>query len=239
MSTQSAELDQGSGSYPTAVRAARVLVELCVGYGLIVLVIWSRRPTQRYLYWVAVAWVLLVTGLSFDGWRAAGLRVSVGSWRSLWVVGIAGVAAVITIMEGKWFGVLHPPRGGPGRFVATFWGYSLWAFFQQFLMQNFMLLRLMRLLPVRWAVIVTAALFALAHLPNPILTPLTLAWGLAACMLFLRYRNLYTLAAVHAILGVTLAITIPALAVHNMRVGRGYLEYRPPRPHRLPPLSQP
>ena len=54
-----------------------------------------------------------------------------------------------------------------------------------------------------------ALLFALAHLPNPILAPITLIWGLAACLLFLRYRNLYPLMIAHAILGITIAITIP------------------------------
>ncbi len=106
-------------------------------------------------------------------------------------------------------------------------------------MQDFMLLRLLRFLPEKAAVAATAVLFALAHLPNPILTPLTLLWGLAACTLFLRYRNLYVLAVVHAILGVTLAITVPANAIHNMRVGRGYLTYRPHGQHRVPSLSQP
>ncbi len=219
-------------------RAWRVLGELCVGYGLIVLVIWSNRPWQRYLYWAAVLWIVLVTYFSFDGLRTMGLRVT-GFGRSVWVVIAATFAAAIGIVAALMMGTLHAPRGGLGRFVATFWGYCLWAFFQQFLMQDFMLLRLLRLLPVKSAVVVTAGLFALAHLPNPILTPLTLLWGLAACALFLRYRNLYALAAAHAIVGVTLAITVPANAIHNMRVGRGYLTYRPHGQHRLPTLSQP
>jgi membrane protease YdiL (CAAX protease family) len=215
----------------------RAFLELCVGYGLILLVIWSSRPLQRYLYGAAVIWILAVTSLSFDGWRVMGLRAE-GFWRSLWVVGVAGLLAGVTILTGYVVGSLHPPRGGVARFVGAFWGYSLWAFFQQFLMQDFLLLRLMRLLPAKSAVVVTAVLFALAHLPNPILTPLTLFWGLAACILFLRYRNLYMVAIVHVILGVTLAITIPAATVHNMRVGRGYLTYRP-HVVKVPSLFQP
>jgi hypothetical protein len=80
-------------------------------------------------------------------------------------------------------------------------------------------------------VIVTAVIFALAHLPNPILTPVTLLWGLAACLLFLRYRNLYPLAMAHAIFGICIAITIPGPVSHNMRVGLGYLRYRPRGEH--------
>jgi membrane protease YdiL (CAAX protease family) len=90
-----------------------------------------------------------------------------------------------------------------------------------------------RLLPsARSAALAAAVLFALAHLPNPILTSVTLFWGFAACLLFLRYRNLYPLALAHAILGIAIAITVPGPVDHNMRVGLGYLTYgherRPP-----------
>jgi hypothetical protein len=49
---------------------------------------------------------------------------------------------------------------------------------------------------------------------------------LAACFLFLHYRNLYPLAMAHAVLGITVAIAVPGPVVHNMRVGLGYLTYR-------------
>lgn len=236
MLTQGAESDR-MNERTAKGGSLRALLELCVGYGLILLVIWSSRPWQRYFYWAAMIWILLVTLISFDGRRTMGLMVE-GFWRSFWVVGVAGLFAGLAIMVASLEGSLHAPRGGAARFVGTFWGYSLWAFFQQFLMQDFVLLRLMRLLPAKAAVVVAALLFALAHLPNPILTPLTLFWGLASCILFLHYRNLYTLAIVHAVLGVTVAITIPAATVHNMRVGRGYLTYRP-HPVIVPPLLQP
>jgi len=86
----------------------------------------------------------------------------------------------------------------------------------------------------RYAAIVAASIFAVAHLPNPILTAVTLIWGLVACFVFLRYRNLYTLAITHAILGICLAISVPGPVIRNMRVGLGYLTY--PR-HHLADLS--
>jgi membrane protease YdiL (CAAX protease family) len=82
-----------------------------------------------------------------------------------------------------------------------------------------------------------AVIFAVAHLPSPILTPVTLIWGFAACLLFLRYRNLYPLAMAHAILGISIAITIPGPVDHNMRVGLGYLTYG--HTHKPAPLPQP
>jgi hypothetical protein len=44
-----------------------------------------------------------------------------------------------------------------------------------------------------------------------------------------RYRNLYPLMMAHAILGITVALTVPGPVVHNMRVGLGYLTYLPHR----------
>jgi membrane protease YdiL (CAAX protease family) len=105
------------------------------------------------------------------------------------------------------------------------------------LLQGFFLLRLLRLTPgPRSAAFAAAGLFALAHLPNPVLAPLTLVWGFASCLVFLRYRNLYPLAIAHAIFGITIAITVPGPIVRNMRVGLGYLRYGHRHPH---PLLQP
>jgi membrane protease YdiL (CAAX protease family) len=98
---------------------------------------------------------------------------------------------------------------------------------------------LLRLLPGREAAVTAAAgLFALAHLPNPVLTPATFIWGFAACLLFLHYRNLYTLAALHIIFGICIAITIPGPVDHNMRVGLSYLTYRPPGHHTAPATTE-
>ena len=80
---------------------------------------------------------------------------------------------------------------------------------------------------------VAAALFAIAHLPNPLLTVVTVLWGATACLLYLRYRNLYPLMIAHAILGIAIAITVPGPVDHNMRVGLGYLTYHShSQPHR-------
>jgi hypothetical protein len=202
----------------------RDFLELAIGYGLILLVIWTENPLQRWLYWASVAWILLVTALSFDGWKAMGLDLA-GLWRSLWVVGIALLAAMAAIVLASRFHTLQHPRGFVA-FVHRFWGYGIWAFMQQFLLQDFVLLRLLRLLTDKKAAVIAAtALFAIAHLPSPILISATLIWGSVACLLFLKYRNIYTLAVAHAILGICVAITIPGHVDHNMRVGRGYLTY--------------
>jgi hypothetical protein len=97
---------------------------------------------------------------------------------------------------------------------------------QQFLLQSYFLLRLLRLLPGKVIpVLIAAGIFSLAHLPNPILTPITLLWGIVACALFLRYRNIYALGVAHGIMGLCVAVTVPNSLHHHMRVGLGYLRY--------------
>ena len=159
-----------------------------------------------------------------------GLRLS-NPFRSLWIVAASLALAAIAIVIAARLHTMQP-FDGTRLFTQRFWGYAIFAFAQQFLLQDFFLLRLLRLLPTKTtAVSVAAALFALAHLPNPILTPITLIWGFACCLLFLHYRNVYPLAFSHAILGISLAITIPGPIDHNMRVGLGYLTYRPHHSH--------
>jgi hypothetical protein len=205
----------------------RDLIELCIGYAWILLVIWTSRPLQRPLYYIAIAVLLGIFSISFEGWAVMGLRTA-NLLRSLWIVGVALLMAGVAVFLAIQFHTLHVPDG-PVRFLKTYWGYAVWSFVQQVLLLDFFLSRFLCLLPgKKSAVIATAGIFALAHVPNPILTPLTLLWGIAACLLFLRYRNLYPLAIAHAIFGICLAITVPGPVSHNMRVGLGYLQYRRP-----------
>jgi membrane protease YdiL (CAAX protease family) len=118
-------------------------------------------------------------------------------------------------------------------FFDRYAGYIVFSIVQQALLQSYFLLRFLRLTrrpaSSQTAALAAAAIFSAAHLPNPILTCCTFLWGLAACLFFLRYRNLYSLSIAHAILGITLAICVPGPVIRNMRVGLGYLTYHAPR----------
>jgi Type II CAAX prenyl endopeptidase Rce1-like len=210
----------------------RTLLDLVVGYGLILVVIWTPAPLRSVLYFVTLAWIGYTTWSSFSGWDAMGVRVA-GFFRSLWVVGVALCLAACAVFFAGRMQTLHAPNTTL-RLVQGFWGYAVWSFFQQFLLQDFVMRRLLKLTnDRRVAVIGAAGLFALAHLPNPVLTVMTLVWGVASCLVFLRYRNLFTLGMAHAILGICVAVTLPASVQHNMRVGLGYLRYRPHGRHHL------
>lgn len=198
--------------------------ELAICYALILLVIWTPRPTQRLVFWVAFAWILATTLVHRPDASTLGLRLpGLRSW--IWIT--AGSLLFASLLVGIAFELqtLHRLHGA-GSLRWHMAGYLLWAFEQQFILQDYFLLRLLRILPKQSAAVIAAAvLFSTAHLPGLVLTMATLAWGNVSCTLFLRYRNLYALGLVHGILGLCLAISVPDAVTHHMMVGLGYLRY--------------
>lgn len=226
-------LEQDSAQGGTAGRGRRRdIVEIAIAFGLILTVLWTPRPWQQLLWWVAVAVIGGIIASSFQGLRAAGLRTG-NFFRSLWIVGAALLFSAVAVAISACLHTLHGPNR-PLLLIEGFWAYAIWSGVQQFLLQCFFLSRLLRLLPSpRKAAFAAAGLFALAHVPNPVLAVLTIVWGSIACLLFLRYRNLYPLAIAHAVLGITIAVAVPGHVDHNMRVGLGYLKYHRGQHHRL------
>lgn len=216
----------------------RDLLELLSAYGLILAVIWTPMPAQRILYWLAIGLVIGLTVLRREKLQSLGLAPTEAG-RSLWIVAAAVVLAVLAVVAARQIGTLHGlPQIGYLSLRTRVIGYLIWSFVQEFLLQVFVLTRLMRLIPRRsLAIAVSALLFAIAHIPNPVLILLTLVWALIACHFFLRYRNLYALGLAHGILGLCVAITVPDALHHHMRVGLGYLRYQ--HPHRFHRRSAP
>jgi len=203
---------------------SRDSLELAICYALILLVIWTPRPPQRFVFWIAFAWILATTLVNRPDANTLGLRLS-GLRSLLWIA--AGGLFFAGVLVGIAFELhtLHPLHGA-GPLALHLAGYLLWAFEQQFILQDYFLLRLVRILPNESAAAIAAAvLFSTAHLPNLVLTMATLVWGIVACTLFLRYRNLYPLGLVHGILGLCVAISVPDAITHHMTVGLGYLHY--------------
>ncbi len=214
-------------------------IEIGIAYALIEAVEWTPRPWQRWLWLAAALGIAFILWKSFEGWAAMGLRKA-NLWRSSWIVAAAAVlAAAAMLISARAHALLMVD--GLWVFPETYGAYAVWSAVQQILLQGFFLLRLLRVMPKPWQAALGAALmFSAAHIPNPVLVSVTFIWGFAACVLFLRYRNLYPLMFAHAFLGITMAMTIPGPVVHNMRVGLAYLTYRPHMHARhLHLLSQP
>ncbi len=203
---------------------ARDLVELILGYGLIVFVIWMPDPPQRILspvVLVVTLAVVLARGPSRDelGFGRRGLLPS------LWIVPAAVVLSTVSVLLARKLGTFHLLPNGNAPHVT---GYILWTLYQQFLLNDYLLPRLTGVFGSEALAVSTAAiLFAGAHLPSPWLTLATLAWGAVSCLLFRRYRNLYALGLAQGLLGLCFAVCVPDALHHHLRVGLGYLRYHP------------
>jgi hypothetical protein len=141
------------------------------------------------------------------------------------VILVSGIFLIITVIFAGWvLRDLGPAQPLPWERA---WKYAIWALEQEFILQSFFYVRLESLLGGRRAVMAAALLFATTHVPSPLLTGLSLIGGLVFCEMFRRYRNIFPLGLVHAALGLTIAANLPDSLLHHMRVGLGYLLYRP------------
>jgi hypothetical protein len=201
---------------------ARDLIELILGYGLIVGIIWTPEHLQRLLSPIALVLtlsVVLARGQSRDelGLGARGLIPS------LWILPAAIALTALSLFVSAKLGSLHPLYKADFAHIS---GYVLWTIYQQFLLQDYFMDRLLRLLSNESAALTLAGvLFAAAHLPNLVLTAATLVWGIASCALFRRYRNVWALGLAQGLLGLCFAVCVPDALHHHLRVGLGYLRY--------------
>ena len=203
-------------------RSARDLIELILGYGLIVFVIWMPEVPQRILSPIALVVTLTIVLARRPSLDDLGLGRR-GLARSFWILPAAAILTVVCVLVAKRIGTLHPLYKGDLKHVT---GYVLWTLYQQFLLNDYFMPRLTRLLGSESAAVgLAAVLFAMAHLPNLSLTAATLVWGAISCALFRRYHNLYALGLAQGLLGLCFAICVPDALHHHLRVGLGYLRY--------------
>jgi membrane protease YdiL (CAAX protease family) len=146
--------------------------------------------------------------------------------RGWWIAPVGAVIGGLILLAAWRLHTLRPPAASlPVICLSVALG-LVWAFMQQFLAQSFFFLHLeYLLLSSRRAVLATALLFSSAHIPNPVLVPVTLVGGVILSEMFRRYRTLYMLAVAHALVALSLAISVPETVLHDMRVGIGYIRY--------------
>ena len=218
---------------PTALRRCFVWAQIIVAFLFLELAIWAPTPEIRDR-WAAIAAItilaLILTDVLLDRSPRSSLhRLGLGlpkMFGASVVLGIGLATIVFMVIVVSWADGQIPanPTWFPN--LQSAWGYIIWAMLQEFLLQSFFFNRCEELYGSSAAVWMASTLFAAAHLPNPVLTTAALIGALFFCEMFRRYRSIYVLGIVHAMLGLSLAILMPDSLLHHMRVGIGYLRYR-------------
>ena len=209
---------------PEAYRRSFTWFQLIAAYVCMERALWSSRLALQNK-WVFVTAVSILAFVLVDrpSLRRLGLGLPSGFGAGL-ILAVSVAAAGMLVFAVRGAGGQIPANPTWPSLHLT-WQYVIWALVQEFMLQSFFFTRCEELFGSSAAVWTTATLFAAAHLPSPILTTLTLVGGLFFCEMFRRYRSIYPIGVVHAILGLTLALTMPDSLLHHMRVGIGYLRY--------------
>jgi membrane protease YdiL (CAAX protease family) len=222
-------VDRGMVSAPADSALRSLAVDLSdplqVGlvFALIMMAVWT--PTGRVNAGAILSAALCTLWLTARGRYSVRELGLARPWSGAVSMVIFGAVLVITLVAvGSAMKSLGPAHPVPWNKA---WQYAVWALLQEFILQSFFYVRLESLLGGRRAVWAAALLFAATHVPSPLLTLLSFGGGLLFCEMFRRYRNILPLGLIHAALGLTIAACFPDSLLHHMRVGVGYLSYRP------------
>jgi len=197
--------------------AARHLAEAFAFSFLVIAYIWLRP-----LWW---SWSLLIplslVALSFlwhsETAESLGLSLralvsAVIAWR-WWLA-----SCVVSMLALVWIETttsLHV--------VYRWCGYACWCVLQQLLFQNMAYRRLRDGLGASWKTSsIAGAMFAAAHLPNPILVPATFLWGTVSTRMFESRPSVPVLGVTQALLSAMLYVITPVALNGQFRVGPGY-----------------
>ncbi len=199
----------------------RDAVEISVVFALILIAVWTPQGPVNACVSISAAACVVVFAIT-GRWsaRELGLTNPFPGTGYILLAGAVLCGAIVLI------GIpLRFAGAGNALPLSRSWQYAFWALQQEFILQGIFFLRLQSLLGSRRAVLAAAGLFAIAHVPSPLLTALAFCGGIVFCELFRRWRNLYATGIIHGALGLTIAANLPDHWLHHMRVGIGYLHY--------------
>jgi hypothetical protein len=188
--------------------------------------IWQLQATFFLSWLVFPAWMLVSFVAHGDtaktmGWRADNLWPAAKQSAIVFGVCIAGL-----LLTGILLGALHRPV--PHLIVPKhFSSYVAFCLLQQVALNSYLTNRLLGVISSPAASLLSGAIFAALHWPNPVLVPLTFIGGAAMAWLFARERNIIPLAIGQGILGTLVWWAFPVAWHHGLRVGPGFYTFHP------------
>lgn len=193
-----------------------VIVGFALGYMWIVVPLFGAAPEASAVLILGLLGVCAYGNARLGGgWGfrrgdlAPGLR---------WAFGFTLPAVALVVAAGLALGTFRTKDHLALRFALLL----AWALVQQFVLQTVIYREARERFSRGAAVLVTASLFALIHLPNPFLTPATFVAALAWCWLYERHKNLVPIALSHAAASLAAMVALGPEITGGMRVGYGY-----------------
>jgi hypothetical protein len=211
-----------ASSMPLPISKWRSLLEIALVLGLILLAVWTPPGRLNSLLTMGAALSVVVIAVA-GRWDAhqMGLGQPLAGAGAIVLAGSALCAVIAAVgLALRFAGSSYPIP------LDRSWQYAIWALVQEFILQSIFFLRFESIVGSRRAGVLSASLYAVAHIPSPVLTVLSFLGGLFFCEFFRRWRNLYPIGLIHAALGLTIAASLPDHWLHHMRVGIGYLATR-------------
>ena len=210
------------GAARMASERRSTLLRLLFAIVLLEVALWAPLPVG-ILFGVGALWFMILQVR-----RAAstlGLDFA-GVMRESWLLGTTAALALAILAAAYFSGSLHRLWGLRHPWIAVA-VYVCWAFVQEFMLQCFCLQMLRSLVSRASSLLLSGVVFAVAHLPNPSLTLVAFFGGVVLSTIYLRKKNLYVVALIHAVLGLTLAVSAPDAWFHQLNVGREFLHRSP------------
>jgi hypothetical protein len=213
---------------PEAVNSAVAVWEIAsivLTFGIGEWVVFAFAPGSRWLLVVPVLSALTLTVYSHrhrkESLRTIGWRLDNFSKALRTLAVPTAIGGIILLSIGWMKGSLHFDRGNLWSWMLSL---LIWATAQQYFLQGFINRRAQLVFGKGiTSVVIVGLLFAVMHLPNPVLSIATLFGGILWAAVYQRVPNLFALGISHALLSSVLAMSLPNWLLNNLRVGFKYL----------------
>jgi membrane protease YdiL (CAAX protease family) len=201
------------------------LIEPLAFCAYVALFIWKLQEAYWYSWIVFPLWMISSFVLHGDtpktiGWRADNL------WTACKQAALVVVPMMLgLVVLGAFLGAFHRPVGHLFSRQHLL-GYMSFCLLQQVALNSYVTNRFLEAsLGTVKASLLSGAIFAALHWPNPVLVPLTAIGGAIMAWLFARERNILPLAFAQGIMGTLIWWAFPVAWHHAMRVGPGFYHF--------------
>lgn len=215
------------------------ILEMVSVLGSVLIAVWALAPIYPQARWpvaipaILALWLIVRSQqLRGETWADAGFTTDgfFAAWKLLALPMLIGIAVMCAI-GWRMNSFQRSSHFGVNLFIAPLWG-----LLQQYVTQSFLYRRTRWLLlsgrhqseerQIRLAIVISAACFALVHLPNLTLTVLTFAAGLLWSWVYERAPNLWALGLSHGILSAVLMHSLPSWVLPSMSIGYKHFLYQ-------------